>query len=243
MPRDSRALANARADLKAQAEPAKAIGQAVFFKTAAGEYAEGDVFLGVTTPALRTLARAYEGLSLRDLDVLLRSRFHEERSLALFILVRKYERGDAEARRACFDFYLGHLAYVNNWDLVDLSAAPVVGAYVLATYDRRTLPRLAKSKVLWERRVAMVASFAFIRAGDAKTPFAIAESLLKDRHDLIHKAVGWMLREVGKRIGEDTLRGFLEVHAGAMPRTSLRYAIERFAPAERARWLAVPRRA
>jgi len=146
-----------------------------------------------------------------------------------------------EARRERFEFYIAHLPYVNNWDLVDLSAAPIAGAHALATRDRRTLPRLAKSKVLWERRVAMVATLAFIRAGDHATPFAIAELLLEDRHDLIHKAVGWMLREVGKHIGEDTLRGFLEAHAARMPRTSLRYAIERFAPAERARWLAVSR--
>jgi 3-methyladenine DNA glycosylase AlkD len=200
------------------------------------------VFLGVRVPELRKVARARAALTLRDLAALLRSRFHEERLLALMVLVTQYEKGDGAERQARFAFYLEHLACVNNWDLVDASAAPIVGAHVLASRDRRLLPRLAGSKVLWERRVAMVATYAFIRAGESATTFEIAKLLLRDEHDLMHKAVGWMLREVGKRVSAPALRGFLEAHAANMPRTALRYAIERFPEAERRRWLGVKRR-
>jgi 3-methyladenine DNA glycosylase AlkD len=235
-------LAAARADLRALADPARAKGVAAFFKTRPGEYGEGDVFLGVRVPELRKVARARAALTLRDLAALLRSRFHEERLLALMVLVTQYEKGDGAERQARFAFYLEHLACVNNWDLVDASAAPIVGAHVLASRDRRLLPRLAGSKVLWERRVAMVATYAFIRAGESATTFEIAKLLLRDEHDLMHKAVGWMLREVGKRVSAPALRGFLEAHAANMPRTALRYAIERFPEAERRRWLGVKRR-
>ncbi len=232
-------LAGARAELRAQGSPARAQAAARFFKTGPGQYGEGDVFLGVSVPATRVIARAHSDLSLAELRTLLRSPVHEERMLALVVLVTQYARGDEAARAERFVFYLANLERVNNWDLVDTSAAPIVGAQVLTTRDRRLLPRLARSKVMWERRVAMVATFAFIRAGDAATALAIAELLLDDPHDLMHKAVGWMLREVGKRVDEDALRGFLERHAAAMPRTALRYAIERFSPAERKRWLGV----
>jgi 3-methyladenine DNA glycosylase AlkD len=232
-------LAAARAALHAQGDARRAKGVAAFFKTGPGEYGEGDVFLGVSVPTTRAIARAHADLSLSDLRALLASPVHEERMLALVVLVAQYERGDAAARAERFDFYLANLAGVNNWDLVDTSAAQIVGARVLASRDRRLLPRLARSKIMWERRVAMVATLAFIRAGDSATAFAIAELLLGDTHDLMHKAVGWMLREVGKRVDEGALRGFLEVHAATMPRTALRYAIERFSPAERKRWLGV----
>ncbi len=234
-------LAGARADLRALADPVRAKGVATFFKTGAGEYGEGDVFLGVAVPDLRKIARGRGDLALRDLAALLRSGLHEERLLALIVLVTQYEEGDEAERQERFAFYLEHLPYVNNWDLVDASAAPIVGAHVRASRDRRLLPRLARSKVLWERRVAMVATYAFIRAGESATTFAIAKLLLSDEHDLMHKAVGWMLREVGKRVSEAALRGFLERHAAKMPRTALRYAIERFPKAERTRWLAVTR--
>jgi 3-methyladenine DNA glycosylase AlkD len=158
------------------------------------------------------------------------------------VLVEQYAKGDAAARKERFAFYVAHLPRVNNWDLVDASAAPIVGAHLLASGDARALLRLAKSKSLWERRVAIVATYAFIKAGDSKTTFEIAELLLNDEHDLLHKAVGWMLREVGKRVSESALRGFLTKHAGAMPRTALRYAIERLPEAERQRWLGAPRR-
>jgi 3-methyladenine DNA glycosylase AlkD len=234
---ENASLAAARADLRALADPVRAKGTAAFFKTGPGEYGEGDVFLGVRVPELRKIARARAALTLRDLVALLRSRLHEERLLALMVLVMQYETGGAAERQERFAFYLEHLARVNNWDLVDASAAPIVGAHVLASRDRRLLPCLARSKVMWERRVAMVATYAFIRAGESATTFAIAKLLLRDEHDLMHKAVGWMLREVGKRVSEPALRGFLEEHAAKMPRTALRYAIERFPEAERKRWL------
>ena len=232
-------LAGARADLRALADPVRAKSVTAFFKTGRGEYGDGDVFIGIRVPDLRKIARARADLSLRDLAALLRSSIHEERLLALMLLVMQYERGDEAERQERFEFYLEHLAGVNNWDLVDASAAPIVGAQMLASRDRRPLPRLARSQVLWERRVAMVATHAFIRAGESETTFAIARLLLRDEHDLMHKAVGWMLREVGKRVSEPALRGFLETHAGMMPRTALRYAIERLPEAERKRWLRV----
>jgi 3-methyladenine DNA glycosylase AlkD len=196
----------------------------------------------VTVPAQRIVARAHCGLPLPEIEALLASAIHEERLTALLILVDVYAGGDDATKRACFDLYLRNLAWVNNWDLVDASAHLIVGDW-LATRDRRLLRKLARSKSLWERRVAMVATFAFIRAGESEDAFAIATLLLGDTHDLMHKAVGWMLREVGKRAGEDTLRGFLKEHADEMPRTALRYAIERFSEAERKAWREVKRRA
>jgi 3-methyladenine DNA glycosylase AlkD len=234
-------LAATRADLRAFADPARAKTMTHFFKTGPGEYAEGEVFLGVRVPDLRTIARARTDLSLGDLAQLLRSRLHEERLVALIVLVMQYEKGDDAARRERFEFYLEHIACVNNWDLVDASAAPIAGAHVLASRDRQLLPRLARSKVMWERRVAMVATYAFIRAGESATTFRIAKLLLHDEHDLMHKAIGWMLREVGKRVSESALRGFLEAHAAKLPRTALRYAIERLSEPERKRWLGVKR--
>ena len=240
-PRATNALAALRVALRDASDPKRAKAMSAYFKTGPGEYAEGDVFIGISMPALRAIARTCSSLTLAELDALLSSRVHEERSLALMVLVRQFEKGDAAARQERFDFYLAHLAGINNWDLVDMSAPRIVGTHLIATRDQRLLPRLARSKVLWERRVAMLATLAFITEGDAKTAFAIAELLLGDTHDLMHKAVGWMLREVGKRVDEDTLRGFLTTHAPMMPRTALRYAIERFSPAERKRWLGVPR--
>jgi len=233
------AAAAARADLRACADADHATGAAAYFKTGPGEYGEGDVFLGVRAADLRRVARAYAGLSRIDLATLLASPVHEERLLALVILVAQYTKGDAAARRACFAFYMRHIERVNNWDLVDVSAGPIAGEHARVAGYAPLLPRLARSKVLWKRRVAMIATFAFIRAGDPTPTFAIAEILLHDEHDLIHKAVGWMLREVGKRVGEPALRRFLRDHAAEMPRTALRYAIERLPDAERSQWLAL----
>ena len=229
-----------RKALQALHDPARALGSARFFKTGKGQYGEGDRFLGVTVPAQRAVARAHRGLPLPEIEALLASAIHEERLTALVILVDAYTSGDDTIKRACFDFYLRNLAWVNNWDLVDASAHLIVGDWLL-TRDRRLLRELARSKVLWERRVAMIATLAFIRAGESEDAFAIATLLLGDTHDLMHKAVGWMLREVGKRAGEDTLRGFLKERAGEMPRTALRYAIERFSEAERQAWREVKR--
>lgn len=226
--------------LRALQDPARAVSSARFFKTGKGQYGEGDRFLGITVPAQRGVARAHRGLPLPEIEVLLASALHEDRLTALLLLVDAYERGDEEAQQACFDLYLRNLARVNNWDLVDTSAHLIVGAH-LTTRDRRILRELARSTTLWERRVAMIATLAFIRSGESKDAFEIATLLLGDEQDLMHKAVGWMLREVGKHVGEEPLRAFLKEHAAGMPRTALRYAIERFPAEERAIWLGVKR--
>jgi 3-methyladenine DNA glycosylase AlkD len=226
-----------RADLARAADPGRAKVLAGFFKTGPGQYAEGDVFLGLRVGDQRAVARKYRDLPPGEIERLLHTRIHEERLTALIILVDQYERGDAKAKAACVRLYLANLRWVNNWDLVDSSAHQILGDHLL-TRDRRRLLRLARSKVLWERRVAMVATYAFIVAGDAEPTFEIARLLLSDEHDLIHKAAGWMLREVGKRVSADRLRAFLDEHAADLPRTALRYAIERFPESERRAWLA-----
>jgi 3-methyladenine DNA glycosylase AlkD len=229
--------AEVRAALAAAASPAKARVMAGFFKTGKGQYGEGDQFWGVTVPAQRKIARAHRGLPLGELGRLLDSKVHEARLTALLILVDRYARGDDDTKRAAFDFYLRHLGRVNNWDLVDSSAHQIVGEHLKAR-DRALLDRLAKSKVLWERRVAMISTYAFINAGEHEDTFRLAKALMRDDEDLMHKAVGWMLREVGKRIDPELLRGFLRAHASDLPRTALRYAIEHFDPTERRAWLA-----
>jgi 3-methyladenine DNA glycosylase AlkD len=206
-----------------------------FFKTGPGEYAEGDVFLGVRVPALRAVCRDCGDLTERDILELLRSRVHEERLLALLLLVRTFEQADDKGRRRVYDLYLANTDVINNWDLVDASAPAIVGGY-LEKRSRAPLRRLARSHSLWERRIAMVATLQFIRRGEFDDTLAIAEILLKDEHDLIHKAAGWMLREVGKRDGA-VLRRFLKPRQKKMPRTMLRYAIERFPETERRRYL------
>ncbi len=223
--------------LAALGTPERAKRSAGFFKTGAGEYSEKDKFIGVTVPEQRLVAKANEDFPFQDLHTLLQSPVHEERLTALIILVARYERGDVAEKKRCFDFYLAHLAAVNNWDLVDSSAPQIVGMH-LRSADRKLLYRLARSKDLWQRRVAIVGTQALINAGESADTFAIADLLLGDTHDLIHKAVGWMLREVGKRVSETELRRYLEKNITRLPRTALRYAIERFPPAERKEWLA-----
>ncbi len=206
-----------------------------FFKTGPGDYGEGDVFIGVRVPALRKLVRECWNADMAAVDSLLRSRIHEERLLALLILVRQFEKGDEARRERIYRFYLSRTANINNWDLVDLSAPNIVGQRLL-TRSRRDLTRLARSTTLWERRIAMVATHAFIRRGQFDDTFRMADLLLRDSHDLIHKAAGWMLREVGKR-DEAALESFLRPRCAHMPRTMLRYAIERFAEPKRQRYL------
>ncbi len=210
-----------------------------FFKTGPGQYGEGDRFIGVTVPEQRKIARAFAALDAKELQMLLQSPLHEERLTGLFILVRQFEkaRRDPERQTALYQLYLANLAHVNNWDLVDSSAPQIVGAYLM-NRDRAPLYRWVKAKNLWLRRVAMVSTQAFIREGQADDTFALAEALLGDDEDLMHKATGWMLREVGKYVGLAQLRGFLKKHAAQMPRTALRYAIEHLPPDERKRWLA-----
>ncbi|MGH9646900.1 MAG: DNA alkylation repair protein [Bryobacteraceae bacterium] len=225
-------LSDLKRELAAAADPVRAKNLAWFFKTAKGEYGYGDRFIGLTVPALRRIAHRYLHLPLTDVARLLASRIHEHRSAALEILVAQYKR---EKSTAIFDFYLKHTGFVNNWDLVDGSAPYIVGQHLL-TRPRRILYRLAKSRNLWERRIAIVSTFAFIRNGENEDTFAISKLLLKDDHDLIHKAVGWALREAGKQSAPALLR-FLKQNYSALPRTTLRYSIERFPKAQRRRIL------
>jgi 3-methyladenine DNA glycosylase AlkD len=212
-----------------------------FFRTGPGEYGEGDVFLGVRVPMIRGLLREIrESATVHHADRLLASPYHEARLLGLLLLVELFRRGEEAARRDIYRLYLARTDRINNWDLVDLSAEHIVGAW-LADRSRRPLDRLARSRSLWERRIAVLATFHFIKRGEFGDTLRLAERLLGDPHDLMHKAAGWMLREAGKR-DPAVLRSFLARHAARMPRTMLRYAIERLAPAERARWMQQPRR-
>lgn len=213
------------------ADSKKASAQARFFKTGKGEYGEGDQFLGVAVPTLRKIAKENADLSLKEITKLLRSPFNDERSVALFILVLQFQKGDESTRKSIIDFYLKNLLWVNNWNLVDLSAPSLLGVY-LQDQDRTLLKTLSKSPILWERRVAIVSTYGLIRVDEFKDTLLICERLLGDKEDLIHKACGWMLREVGKR-DEATLTAFLNKHATRMPRTMLRYAIEKFTPKKR----------
>lgn len=207
-----------------------------FFKCGPGQYGEGDAFLGIMVPALRTLSKELTPTPVAEAVALLQSKWHEARLLALMILVRKYERGDDATRDEIYRSYLANTHRINNWDLVDASAPHIVGAHLLER-DRAPLYDLASSESLWERRIAIIATQHFIRHDDFADTLAIAEILLDDRHDLIHKASGWMLREVGNR-DQPVLELFLRKHAKRMPRTMLRYAIERFPADLRARYMA-----
>jgi 3-methyladenine DNA glycosylase AlkD len=226
-------LSDLRKELSAAADPERARSSAWFFKTAKGQYGHGDRFIGLTAPVMRRIAHRYTHLPLADVAKLLASPIHEHRSVALEILVAQYERDNS---KAIFDFYLKHTKFVNNWDLVDGSAPYIVGQHLL-TRPRKILYRLAKSRSLWERRIAIVSTLTLIRKSEIGETFAIAKLLLADDHDLIHKAVGWMLREAGKQSAPALLR-FLKENYSALPRTTLRYAIERFPAPQRKRLLA-----
>jgi 3-methyladenine DNA glycosylase AlkD len=206
-----------------------------FFKTGPGQYGEGDIFLGLGAAVMHRLSKEHVALSFPDLRVLLRSPVHEDRSLALLILVRQAQKGDPIAKEKIYKLYLAHTRYINNWDLVDASAREIVGGH-LADKSREPLVLLARSKNMWERRISIVATHYFIRQGDFADTLRIAELLLGDKEDLIHKAVGWMLREVGKR-DQPALERFLRRHAKVMPRTALRYSIERFPKELRAAYM------
>jgi len=203
----------------------RAVHSLRFFKTGPGQYGEGDKFLGVTVPMMRGLVRKYRDLDDASALQLLESAWHEERLVALLLLVEGYDRGDESRRKRIHRGYLANARQINNWDLVDCSAEYVVGAHLEAS-DTALLERLAGSKLMWERRIAIVSTFHFIKRNEFRPTLRIAKLLLRDTHDLIHKAVGWMLREVGKR-DRETLDGFLAKHYHEMPRTMLRYAIER----------------
>lgn len=212
-----------RRRLRALGDPEGAIGAARFFKTGPGQYGEGDRFYGLNAAAIRKVEREFAALSLDEIEKLLESEWHEERLVALLLMVRRY-RTDPES---IYEMYLRRTDRINNWDLVDCSAADIVGAHLMDR-SRAPLKKLAKSKSLWERRIAIVATYYFIKRGESDETLAIAELLLGDEQDLIHKAAGWMLREVGKRVSQEAEEAFLRRHAPRMPRTMLRYAIERF---------------
>jgi len=221
--------------LRSLADPAVAAVSTRFFKTGPGEYGEGDVFIGIKSQTLKMVAKEFTGLPLSEVECLLHSEVHEDRTLALVILVGQFTKGDDATRKEIFGRYLASTTHINNWDLVDISAPQIVGGY-LEKQSRKPLDRLAKSASLWERRISIVATHWFIRQGEFADTLRIAEVLLKDREDLIHKAVGWMLREVGKR-DVAVLEEFLAKHILVMPRTMLRYAIERFPEEKRKAYL------
>lgn len=226
---------DAKQKLKSLASPDVAKSSVRFFKTGPGQYGEGDTFIGVKVPTLRVVSREFRGLALQEIESLLNSTIHEERHLALMILVLQVAKCDEAHRRVVFDFYIKNTKFINNWDLVDCSAPQVVGGFLLDK-SRKRLFDLTKSKSLWERRIAILSTQHFIRHDDFTDTLAISQRLLKDKEDLIHKAAGWMLREVGKK-AQAVLEAFLDQYGSAMPRTMLRYAIERFPHNQRRTYL------
>jgi 3-methyladenine DNA glycosylase AlkD len=227
---------NLRRELQKKANKEKAKLLMRFFKTGPGQYGEGDLFLGVMVPEARKIVKKYQHLALVDLTQSVSSKFHEERLTALLILVEKFKKANEIERKEIFDFYLKNRKGINNWDLVDLTAPKIVGAF-LENKDKSLLYKFARSKDLWEKRIAMLACFYFIYKKDCRDALKIAEILKDDQQDLIQKAVGWMLREVGKRCGQEVEEEFLKKNYKTMPRTMLRYAIERFSEKERKKWL------
>ena len=228
-------LTEIKKDIKKNANPQKAVLLQRFFKTGPGDYGEGDIFLGIMVPVQRSIAKKYKELSLKEIKELLHSKFHEERLIALFILVEQFKKGDEQKKEDIFTFYHLHRKRINNWDLVDLTADRISGSYLLDK-DKTILYKLAESKNIWDRRVAVMSTFHFIKYDSFDDALGIAEILLHDKHNLIHKAVGWMLREIGKR-DINTEEGFLEKHYKKMPRTMLRYAIEKFPEKKRLAYL------
>ena len=228
-------LKGLRSEIKGMADPEKASVSAWFFKTGPGEYGEGDKFLGLRVPELRKLSKKYKKLPLEDTLKLLRSEFHEERQLSLFILVLNFKKASSEEQKEIYELYLKNLSCVNNWDLVDCSAPHIVGPY-LEDKPKDILYDFARSGGLWERRVAILATHHYIKKLSFDETLKISKMLLSDEEDLIQKAVGWMLREIGRR-DESEEKAFLKKHYKNMPRTMLRYAIERFSEDERKAYL------
>ena len=221
--------------LRAYADPSRVPLLQRYFKTGPGEYGEGDRFLGLRVPQVRAVAKRFRALDLDTLQELLRSAWHEERQLALLVMIDQYRRGAPAQRQALFDLYLAHTAGINNWDLVDVSAPRIVGAHVKPTTGG-VIGRLSRSPSVWERRIAIMASGHWIAEGTFAPTFTLVKRLMADEHDLIHKAAGWMLREIGKR-DRTAEESFLERHHAAMPRTMLRYAIEHFPERRRRQFL------
>jgi 3-methyladenine DNA glycosylase AlkD len=228
-------LTELKKELLEVADKEQAVNLQRFFKTGKGEYGEGDIFYGIKVPVQRTIAKKHRDISLPELQELLNSPIHEERLVSLFILVDQYTEGDDKTKENIYKFYLKNTKKINNWDLVDLSAPKIVGAHLLNN-DKEILFKLAKSSNLWEKRISILSTMFFIKNLQFETTFSLAEILLNDKHDLIHKAVGWMLREVGnKNINEE--EKFLKKHYKKMPRTMLRYAIEKFPEVKRKAYL------
>ncbi len=213
-------------DLKAVSNPEKAKILSGFFKSGKGQYGEGDIFLGIYVPIQKDIAKNYEQLNLKDLEFLLESKIHEYRLVALFILVSKFKKGDNKIREIIYKFYLKNVKGINNWDLIDTSAPKIIGEW-LKEKPKDVLYKFANSNNLWKKRIAIISTLTFIRNKNFEDTLKISEILLQDKHDLIHKAVGWMLREMGKK-DEPVLIKFLNKHATKMPRTMLRYSIEKF---------------
>lgn len=230
-------LTNIKNDLKALSDKKRAEDCQRFFKTGSGQYGEGDVFLGITTPDLKMVAKAHKDLSIIDLQDLITNKYHEFRSVALMILVDRYFKSSEKDKKSTIDFYLHNRKFINNWDLVDVSCK-ILGDYLL-NKDKSVLFKLVESKSIWDRRIAIVSTLVFIKNDKFATTLKLSEILLTDNHDLIHKAVGWMLREVGKR-DVDVLKNFLDEHASVMPRTMLRYSIEKFDERTRKHYMTLP---
>lgn len=228
-------LQDVKDEIKKNSNPQNAQNLSRFFKTAKGEYGEGDVFVGIKIPVLRQISQKFKDISLSDNLLLLKSEIHEERMLALFILIKKYSKANEEQKSEIFQIYLTNRQYINNWDLVDLSAYKIVGDYLFEK-DKSILYQLAVSNGLWDKRISMISTYLFIKNDKFEDTFKLAEILLNDKHDLIQKAVGWMLREIGKRdiVAE---KDFLKNRYKNMPRTMLRYAIEKFEETERQKYL------
>lgn len=224
-----------RKQIRELADPKIAEISQRFFKTGPGEYGEGDRFIGIRVPMLRKLVKAHKNISIETSQKLLTSAVHEERLLALFFLIELYQNGEENTRKRIYRLYLKNMSYINNWDLVDSSAEHIVGDF-LFDGSKTVLYKLAKSKDLWERRIAIISTFYFIKRNRYDDTLLISEMLLEDKADLIHKAVGWMLREIGKR-NLETEENFLQLHYQKMPRTMLRYAIEKFSTFKRQQYL------
>lgn len=228
-------LSEIRKEIINQKNPAQAINLQRFFKTGKGEYGEGDLFYGIKVPEQRTISKKFKDLYLTDLKELISSKVHEERLIAAFILVDQFKSGDEKKKKLVFNFYLKHRKGINNWDLVDLSAPKIIGAFLIDK-EKDLIYKFARSKDLWEKRISIISTQAFIREHYFEDTLNISEILLNDKHDLIYKAVGWMLREVGNRDLE-TEEEFLRKHYKTMPRTMLRYAIEKFPEQKRIAYL------
>lgn len=224
-----------KSDLKTASDPLKAVDLARFFKTGKGEYGEGDIFWGITVPVQREIARRHMDASLDDIAKLLAEPVHECRLTALLILVQQYPKKSENERREISEFYLANTEHINNWDLVDLSADKILGHYLMDK-ERSILYKLAESSSLWEQRIAVLSTFHFIKNGDFTDALALCEKLMNHKHDLIHKATGWMLREAGKK-DISVLIKFLDRHHRSMPRTMLRYSIEKLDDAQRKKYM------